>query len=422
VAQEALAISPAQTEHRWPAEGISRIPYWVYTDGRVYELEQQKIFRGPTWNYVALEAEVPNPGDFKATHIGDTPIVVTRALDGSLNAFVNKCAHRGAVVCRTHCGNAKDFTCIYHQWRYDLTGKLTAVPFRRGVAEDGVRLGGMPEDFRMDGHRMQGLNVESVNGVIFASFDHSMAPVRKYFGELMTQYFERVFDGRPLRLLGHMSQRIAGNWKLMMENIKDPYHASLLHVFLVTFGLFRADQKSKVEMDETGRHAVLVSRKGEQKASENTTDISRLKTDYTLFDPSLLARRKEFKDENTVVMQTLFPGLIVQQQTNTLAMRQIVTRGPHQFDLIWDFFGYADDDEEMTGFRLKQANLMGPAGLVSIDDVEALEMCQKGFLEHPDESAFVELGGRDCRNENHMVTESAIRGFYKYYREIMGWA
>jgi len=66
--------------------------------------------------------------------------------------------------------------------------------------------------------------------------------------------------------------------------------------------------------------------------------------------------------------------------------------------------------------------LMGPAGLVSIDDVEALEMCHKGFQEHPDEAAVLEMGGRDCRNENHMVTESAIRGFYKYYREIMGWA
>ena len=422
MSEQLAAIERPRTEYRWPAEGISRIPYWVYTDERVYQLEQEKIFRGSTWNYVGLEAELPNPGDFKTTYIGDTGIVVTRALDGTLRASVNKCAHRGAVVCRAHRGNSKDFTCIYHQWRYDLGGKLLAVPFRRGVAEDGVRVGGMPEDFRLDAHRMEPLKIEAVNGVIFASFDQSMPPFREYLGDLMMYYFDRVFDGRPLRLLGHMSQRIAGNWKLMVENIKDPYHASLLHVFLVTFGLFRADQKSKVEMDETGRHAVLVSRKGEQKVTEGTAEISQLKADYTLYDPSLLNRRKEFKDENTVVMQTLFPGLIIQQQTNTLAMRQIVTRGPHQFDLVWDFFGYADDDEEMTGFRLKQANLMGPAGLVSIDDVEALEVCHKGLREHPDEAAFVELGGRDCRNENHMVTESAIRGFYKYYREVMGWA
>jgi hypothetical protein len=88
---------------------------------------------------------------------------------------------------------------------------------------------------------------------------------------------------------------------------------------------------------------------------------------------------------------------------------------------VWDFFGYADDDEEMQSFRLRQANLMGPSGLVSIDDVEALEMCHKGLMEHPGDSAVVELGGRDCRNENHMVTESAIRGMYKCYREFMGW-
>ena len=90
----------------------------------------------------------------------------------------------------------------------------------------------------------------------------------------MTSYFERVFDGRPLRPLGRMSQRIRSNWKLMMENIKDPYHASLLHVFLVSFGLFRADQKSKVEMDESGGHAVLVSRKGEQKQTAGTAEIA----------------------------------------------------------------------------------------------------------------------------------------------------
>jgi salicylate 5-hydroxylase large subunit len=408
-------------DYSWPEEGISRVPYWVYTDPAVYEMEQERIFHGPTWNYLGLEAEVPNPGDFKSTFVGDTPVVLTHARDGGYHAFVNKCAHRGAAVCRTRYGNAKDFTCIYHQWRYDLTGKLMAVPFRNGVMEGDCRVGGMPEDFQMADHRMRELKVEPANGVIFASFRHDMVPVRQYLGELMTHYFERVFDGRPLRLLGRMSQMINANWKLVLENIKDPYHASLLHVFLVSFGLFRADQKSKVEMDPGGGHAVLVSRKGEQKASAGTADMASFKADYTLHDGSLLHGRKEFQDGNTVVMQTIFPGMIVQQQTNTLAVRQILPKGPHHFDLVWDFFGYADDDEEMQGFRLKQANLMGPSGLVSIDDVEALEMCHKGLLEHPGEAAVVELGGRDCRNENHMVTESAIRGMYKCYRGFMGW-
>src|SRR5258707_13728960 len=159
----------------------------------------------------------------------------------------------------------------------------------------------------------------------------------------------------------------------MMKNIKAPYHAGLLTVFRVWLGFSRPDKKSKGEMEEPGGNAVLVPRKGGKKNPGGAAEIANLKADYVLHDPSLLDRRKEFPDENTVVMQTIFPGLIVQQQTNTLALRQLVPRGPDQFDLIWDFFGYGDDDEQMAGYGLKQANLMGPSGLVSIDDTEALE-------------------------------------------------
>lgn len=406
--------------YAWPAEGNSRVPFWIYTDPAIYEMEQQKIFRGPTWNYVGLEGDVPNPGDFKTTYVGETSVVVTRDFDKSINVIVNRCSHRGTKVCRSAFGKASDFTCIYHQWNYDLKGNLLGVPFRHGGVEGNRRVGGMPRDFDPAEHGMPRLKVEVFNGVIFASFEPNVIPFKEYLGDLMLCYFERVFDGRPLRPLGRTSQKIAANWKLVQENIKDPYHASLLHLFLVTFGLFRADQKSKVEMDETGRHAVLVSRRGEQKASEGTAEMTRFKADYTLHDRSLLAGRKEFKDENTVVMQTIFPGLVVQQQSNTLALRQILPKGPGHLELVWDFFGYGDDDDEMTGFRLKQANLMGPSGLVSVDDAEAMEMCYRGIAEHPEEFAILELGGRDCRNEDHMVTETAIRGFYKYYREIMG--
>jgi salicylate 5-hydroxylase large subunit len=410
----------ALTKYSWPKEGVSRVPYWVYLDQHIYDMEQEKIFRGSTWNYAGLDAELPNPGDFKTTAIGDTPVIITRDKQGELHAIVNKCAHRGARVCRSPYGNATHFTCIYHQWNYDVKGNLLGVPFRKGVTDGDRRVGGMPDDFSLSDHGLHKLKVESVNGVIFVSFDHQMIPFREYLGDLMWYYFERVFDGRPLRVLGSMSQKVAGNWKLMFENIKDPYHASLLHVFLVSFGLFRADQKSKVEMDEAGGHAVLASRKGEQKSSAGTSEIAQFKTDYTLHDPSLLNRRKEFKDENTVAMQTIFPGLIVQQQTNTLAMRQILPQGPGNFELLWDFFGYADDDAELNAMRLKQANLMGPSGLVSIDDTEAIEMCQKGIAAEPDGYALLEMGGRDCHNEDHMVTETAIRAFYKKYRKVMG--
>ncbi len=141
--------------------------------------------------------------------------------------------------------------------------------------------------------------------------------------------------------------------------------------------------------------------------------------DVKLRDPRLLDPVREFPGRATVVMQTIWPNLIVQQQSNTLAMRQLVPRGPQQFDLMWTFFGYAGEDAEMRTRRLRQANLMGPSGLVSIDDSEVMRLAQLGAMVDPDGAAFVEMGGTDTERADHIVTESAIRAFYAYYREVM---
>jgi len=191
-------------------------------------------------------------------------------------------------------------------------------------------------------------------------------------------------------------------------------------VFLVSFGLFRADQPSQVQMDETGRHSVLASRRGTQQANAATAERSSFRSDLVLADPRLLDPVREFPGEETVAMQTLWPNLIVQQQSNTLAMRQLVPGGPESFDLVWTYFGYADDDEAMQQRRLRQANLMGPSGYVSIDDSEVMLLAQQGLRASTDASAVVEMGGVDTGDTEHMVTEAAVRAFYAYYREVMG--
>jgi salicylate 5-hydroxylase large subunit len=119
-------------------------------------------------------------------------------------------------------------------------------------------------------------------------------------------------------------------------------------------------------------------------------------------------------------MQTIWPNLIVQQQANTLATRQIVPAGPDAFDLNWTFFGYADDDDAMQARRLRHANLMGPAGFVSLDDSEVMELAQRGIHVDTERAAVVEMGGRGTEDHDHIVTETAIRAFYGYYREVMG--
>ena len=400
----------------WPAEGDSRVPYWVYTDEAIYRREIERIFEGPTWSYLALECEIPDPGDYKRTSIGERSVLVVRGANGAINGFLNRCAHRGVQLCQQDTGHVdRFFVCPYHQWTYDLEGKLRGLPFVRGVK--GV--GGMPADFSMADHGLTPIRVQARRGAVFGSLDAQAPPLEEYFGPRMLGFYDRVFDGRSLRLLGHSRQRLAANWKLMLENIKDTCHASLLHVFFVTFGLFRVDNPSKVRMDETGLHAALISERGRQELNEGTRQMQSFKAQLTLQDPRIIEAVREFPGDATVIMHTFWPNLILQQQSNTLATRQIVPRGPQEFDLHWTFFGYADDDDEMTERRLRQANLMGPGGLVSMDDGEIVARAQAGFRHAAEAAGINEMGGRDHADADHMVTDVALRAFYRGYRRVM---
>src|SRR5580658_2567900 len=189
-----LQLSNFPHDYIWPDDDLSVIPDWVYTDQNVYEREVERIFHGRTWNYVALEAEIPNAGDFIRSHVGPTPIVVARAEDGSINAFENRCMHRAAEFCRVLSGTTKEFICPYHQWTYDLKGNLIGVPFRRGVAGKG----GMPADFKPQEHGLRRLNVTTHRGVVFASYAHDMEPFTDYLGPEVLREFEATFDGRKL--------------------------------------------------------------------------------------------------------------------------------------------------------------------------------------------------------------------------------
>ncbi|HVL59528.1 MAG TPA: aromatic ring-hydroxylating dioxygenase subunit alpha [Burkholderiaceae bacterium] len=408
----------------WEPGNVSRVPYRTYTDEALYRRELERIFYGRHWCYVGLEIEVPQPGDFKTTYVGERSVILVRDHDGGLNVVENHCAHRGVRFCQQAFGNAKDFVCPYHQWNYDLKGNLIGLPFRRGVkvVEDGkARIqGGMPQDFDPKRHGLTKLKVAAHNGLVFASFCDDVEPLEQYLGPDVLPWVDRVFDGRKLTLLGYSRQRIPGNWKLMQENIKDPYHPGLLHTWFVTFGLWRADQKSQMVMDSHRRHAVMISRRNDGGLAEVTQGVTSFRADMRLNDPRLLDVVPEpWWKGPTVTMITLFPSLIIQQQVNSLSTRHIVPCGTGAFDFVWTHFGFADDSEEMTQRRLRQANLFGPAGFVSADDGEVIELSQRGFAQHPEWQTISELGGRDVAPTDHMVTETLIRGMYAYYRNVM---
>src|SRR5262245_3833964 len=95
----------------------------VYTDRTTFEQEMENIFLS-VWNFVCHESELPNAGDYLTTTIAGQSIIVCRNAEGQLRAFFNTCRHRAAEVVRNRRGNARDFVCFYHQWCYDLDGKL----------------------------------------------------------------------------------------------------------------------------------------------------------------------------------------------------------------------------------------------------------------------------------------------------------
>ena len=108
----------------WPRNDTSRVPLWVYSDPENYRRELQRIFYGPHWHFVGLAAEVPNAGDYKRATIGERSVLMLRDEHGSVNVVLNACAHKGTELCRTGFGNQSLLTCPYHQWTYDLRGKL----------------------------------------------------------------------------------------------------------------------------------------------------------------------------------------------------------------------------------------------------------------------------------------------------------
>jgi anthranilate 1,2-dioxygenase large subunit len=421
-----LRVEPAADPldgFRWPNADYTRTPYRVFRDDAIYQREMERIFRGPTWNYLALEAEVPEPGSYKTVQIGNVPVVVSRNMDGAVTAFVNRCAHRGATVVRQEFGQAEGHACIYHQWNYDSSGDLCGVPYRRGL--NGC--GGYPKDFKPAEHGLQKLRIALYKGLVFGSFSEKAPPLLDYLGAHIVTHIDRIFV-KPLKVLGYHRQRISANWKLYFENIKDPYHAGLLHTFMATFGVYRSTQKGHTLVSSEGGHAVVYSitntdsQESVLEAYKGTDN--KYQADFALKAPELLQWTPDFHDGIGNLIVSVFPNMVIHQILNTLATRQVRPLGPDAMELYWTYFGFDDDAAERTAARLQQLNLVGPAGYISMEDGEAIRLVQQSIQgEGPDAASFIEMGGRGpIVDADHVVTEVCTRGLWQQYAHTMGFA
>ncbi|HEX5476781.1 MAG TPA: aromatic ring-hydroxylating dioxygenase subunit alpha [Burkholderiales bacterium] len=398
----------------WPA-GLTRVPYWVYRDPDVARDEQTRLFEGPVWNFLCLETDIPNPGDYRTTFVGEMPVVVVRDADGEVYAFENRCAHRGALLALEDEGNVKDFQCVYHAWTYDRRGNLKGIAFKDGAGGKG----GMPKSFCMQEHGPRKLYTTSFCGLVFGSLSDEVPPLEEYLGEEIRGRIERVLT-KPVEVIGRYTQALPNNWKLYFENNKDTYHASLLHSFFATFRITRLTQSGGVLVSpDGGHHASYTIDQAETGSSYQEQGLRSEKQDFRLADPSLLDSVDEFGDRIQLQILTVFPGLVVQQIHNSLAVRQIVPKGVDRMELHWTCLGFAGDTPEMRRRRLKQANLIGPAGYVSMEDGAVGGFVQRGVAAASGAESVIEMGGDTTASQEGRATEASIRGFWKAWRRYM---
>jgi phenylpropionate dioxygenase-like ring-hydroxylating dioxygenase large terminal subunit len=197
-----------------------RVHRSVYADPAIFELEMERIF-GRAWLVLGHESQVKSPGDYFTTRMGREPVIVVRKDDNEIGVLINRCAHRGSMVCADARGHVERFVCPYHGWSYDRGGELKAVPFAAGY--DQAKLpSGLKAVPRVSVYR----------GFIFASLAASGPGLEEFLGAAKASFDDFVdrAPGGELEVAGGVFKHAYnGNWKLMIENHLDGAHPAWVH-------------------------------------------------------------------------------------------------------------------------------------------------------------------------------------------------
>src|SRR5687767_5015275 len=188
----------------------------IFSDQHIYELELEQIF-ARAWNFVAHDSQIPNPGDFFMTFIGEDRVIVVRDNEGMAQVIVNSCRHRGNAVCRAEEGHATSFMCTYHGWTYDLKGSLVGVPGFKEVYHE--------ELDRESWGLIKAAQVETYKGFVFANMDAEAPGFQEYLGDVGRMCIDMVAEkGEEMVASGGVQKyTIPCNWKFATDNVWDFY-------------------------------------------------------------------------------------------------------------------------------------------------------------------------------------------------------
>lgn len=365
----------------------------VLSDRDVYDYELRNLF-GKTWNLVAHESEIPEPGDYVMRYMGEDSVIVTRDKQGGINVLLNVCAHRGMQVCRAEGGKGNQFKCPYHGWTFSNTGRFLGSP----VAKE--RMHG--DVLGKDQLGLKKARVETYVGMVFANWDQDAPPLEDHLGDIKW-YLDLMFDRTPegLEVLGPPQRfMINANWKCAGEqHAGDGYHTLTLHHSLAELQALVGEDDSP-----TAQAGLNVSDNGhglrcidvrqpyipylKDKVRPGMTPMERLSVSpppgltpeqvpalAERFDADQLRILAEFPPQVGGLFPNVgcfsFPFPTPTGLSAVLALHVFVPKGPDRFEFFNWFLVEKGASEEMRAEQRRVSNLtFGVSGFIETDDAD----------------------------------------------------
>ena len=344
----------------------------IFSDQGIYEMELEQVF-ARAWNFMCHDSQIPNPGDFFMSFIGEDRVICVRDNDGNPQVLINTCRHRGNAICRADEGHATSFMCTYHGWTYDLKGALVGVPGFKEVYH---------EELDRESWGLITGRAESYKGWIFANLDPEAPGLYDYLGDVGRMGIDQIYArGDTEQVMGIQKFTIPCNWKFAVDNVWDFYHALITHSSAGMAG-WRGGYIVEPGEPETGPNIALqhgsISVLGQYgHAIGGWVFDNEAAKDFNFGNVDLSWRDKPETEQllgdvgvrSANAHPNIFPNLWIFNMMSKVSLR--IPKGPTSTEVWWFIFKNPEQTEEGQQYLTRRAlRHDGPAGVFEQDDGE----------------------------------------------------